>query len=149
MGSADLQWLCIRNNSAFLRKKAGVTFNAEPGHLTGLNAFSTSTLVGKNTLAVKVQQEKNSAKQTVIVCHRNAGAKGQRKPKRALVKTGLNKNAKKGLKSVEATINKGFNRRDLQKRAVAMYQRVLASFKTKVQKRHISPSEGVKWTTLN
>merc|ERR1719287_61073 len=102
--SDSLVWQCIRNNNAFLRpnktamaknwKKgprnvASRVFNAEPGHLTGLNGYSCSTLV--QGLAVGVQ--KTGKKETVVVSAKTAKTG---KPAKAVAKTGIAKNAKKG-----------------------------------------------------
>merc|ERR1719313_1827919 len=102
--SGDLVWHCIRNNSSFLRpnktamaknwksgpkNKAARVFNAEPGHLTGLNGFAASTLAG-NGLAVGVQ--KTGKKETVVLTA--ATAKGG-KPAKAVAKIGVQKTGKK------------------------------------------------------
>merc|ERR1719454_2528517 len=130
---AEIQWLCIRNNSAFLRKKgtnkALEHFNAEPGHLTGLNGASTSTLVGKATQALAVQ--KTGKKETIVLTSRVKGAKGVTKPAKSLVKTGLNKAAAKAQKAITASMDKAYNRRDLQGKIQAKYAAIKKSMKTK------------------
>lgn len=148
--SSNLVWECIRNNNSFLRpnktalakrwKKgprnvASQVFNAEPGHLSGVNGFSCSTLAGQG-LSVGVQ--KTGTKQTVVVSTKVAGQKGARKPAKAVAKTGIAKNAKKGAKTLTAKVSKAYYRRDLTAKANAKYAAVLKSFKSKQPKLKIS-----------
>ena len=129
--SAEIAWECIRNNSAFLRKKgvnkAKQIFSAEPGHLTGLNRFSVSTLVGASALTV----QKTGKKETIVLKTRTKGEKGLRKPAKAVVKTGINKCAKKAAKAITASVDKAYNRRDLQSKIAAKYAAIAKSMKTK------------------
>ena len=74
--SADLLWQVIGKNSAFIRSKAnGKLFNAEPGHLTGMNSKSVSTICGSKTVALSVQ--KTGSKETILLEKRTPGRQGR------------------------------------------------------------------------
>ena len=145
--SSQLIWHCIRKNSAFLRpnktaeaknwkegprNKASRVFNAEPGHLTGLNGYAASTLLG-NGLALGVQ--KTGKKETVVTTCKTAKSG---KPAKASAVTGVAKNAKKGQKTLNAKIAKAYYRRDMTQKAAKKYAAVLNSFKSKQPKLKIS-----------
>ena len=138
--SADLLWQVIGKNSAFIRSKAnGKLFNAEPGHLTGMNSKSVSTICGSKTVALSVQ--KTGSKETILLEKRTPGAKGARKPKAAIGKTGVSKSTKKATASFTGAMDKKYYRRDLQSKVAAKYARLRASMKTKVVKGHVSRSK--------
>merc|ERR1719498_855571 len=56
------------------------------------------------------------------------------RPNRRLVKTGISKNAKKGLKQIEALTEGKFYRKDLTEMAKAKYHKIKTSFKKKARK---------------
>merc|ERR1712216_879257 len=94
------------------------------------NRFSASTLVGTGgTAALSVQ--KTGKKETILLTTRVKGEKGARKPAKALVKTGLNKCAAKAAKAITASVDKAYNRRDLQSKIAAKYAAIAKSMKTK------------------
>merc|ERR1711937_589788 len=111
----------------------GKLFNAEPGHLTGLNSKSASTICGSQTVALSVQ--KTGSKETILLGKRTKGAKGSSKPKAAICKTGVSKSTKKATASIAGAMDKKYYRRDLQSKVAAKYARLRASMKTKVVKR--------------
>merc|ERR1719240_869770 len=138
--SADLLWQVIGKNSAFIRTKAnGKLFNAEPGHLTGLNSKSASTLCGAQTVALSVQ--KTGSKDTILLEKRTKGAKGAKKPKAAIAKTGVSKSTKKATASIAGAMDKKYYRRELQSKVEAKYARLRASMKTKKIEGHKSRSK--------
>merc|ERR1711869_31928 len=108
----------------------------EPGHLTGLNSKSASTICGSQTVALSVQ--KTGSKETILLGKRTKGAKGALKPKAAIAKTGVSKNTKKATAAITGAMDKKYYRRDLQSKVTAKYARLRASMKTKVVKGHVS-----------
>merc|ERR1712224_985503 len=127
-------------NSAFVRTWAnGKLFNAEPGHLTGLNSKSASTICGTQTVALSVQ--KTGSKETILLEKRTKGAKGMKKPKAAIAKTGVSKNTKKATAAIAGALNKKYYCRDLQSKVEAKYGRLRASMKTKKIEGHKSRSK--------
>merc|ERR1712139_648688 len=130
----------IGKNSAFIRTKAnGKLFNAEPGHLTGLNSKSASTICGTQTVALSVK--KTGSKETILLEKRTKGAKGTKKPKAAIAKTGVSKNTKKATAAIVGAMDKKYYRRDLQSKVEAKYARLRASMKTKKIEGHKSRSK--------
>ena len=59
---------------------------------------------------------------------------------KAVVKTGINKSKAKAQKAITASIDKAYNRRDLQSKVQAKYARLRASMKTKKVVGHKSRS---------
>merc|ERR1711908_29610 len=53
MASAELVWLCVRNNSCYLQKKGDATFTSEPNNLVAKNSFRYSGLANKKTKAAR------------------------------------------------------------------------------------------------
>merc|ERR1712134_224245 len=119
--------------------KGGQLFNAEPGHLTGLNAKSASTICGTQTVALSVQ--KTGSKETILLEKRTKGAKGAKKPKAAIAKTGVSKSTKKATAAIAGAMDKKYYRRDLQSKVQAKYARLRASMKTKKIEGHKSRSK--------
>merc|ERR1712094_120642 len=114
-------------------KANGKLFNAEPGHLTGLNSKSASTICGTQTVALSVQ--KTGSKETILL------EKRTKKAKAAICKTGVSKNTKKATASITGAMDKKYYRRDLQSKVEAKYARLRASMKTKKIEGHKSRSK--------
>ncbi|KAI9144926.1 ribosomal protein L28 [Paraphysoderma sedebokerense] len=56
--SSELIWQLVRNNNAFLVKKNGVQFSAEPNNLTNKNSFKYSGLANPKTVGVVATADK-------------------------------------------------------------------------------------------
>merc|ERR1712018_738730 len=70
MASAALQWMVIRNNSAFLLKGSKHTFSKEPGNLKARNSFRFNGLVWERTVGVEPCKD---GKGVVLVTKKHAG----------------------------------------------------------------------------
>merc|ERR1712118_1651 len=103
---------------------------------------SASTICGTQTVAPSVQ--KTGSKETILLEKRTKGAKGAKKPKAAIAKTGVSKNTKKATAAITGAMDKKYYRRDLQSKVEAKYARLRASMKTKVVKGHISREKTAK-----
>lgn len=57
--SADLQWLCIRKTSSFIRRQRGVPkhFSTEKFNLKGLNSIRYNGLVHKKGINIEVSPD--------------------------------------------------------------------------------------------
>merc|ERR1712127_1138658 len=60
--SSHLQWMCVRNNSAFLIKGAGQTFSTEKNNLKGKNSFRYNGLVHSKSVGVNVAPSSEGSK---------------------------------------------------------------------------------------
>mmetsp|Transcript_79730 Transcript_79730/g.140712 ORF Transcript_79730/g.140712 Transcript_79730/m.140712 type:complete len:239 (-) Transcript_79730:81-797(-) len=83
----DLIWMCVKNNSAFIRKNKNVpTMSAEQGNLTGLNKLKYSGLA--HNKAVSVDSKTEGKKETIMVTNRT------QRGKNVFASTGMSKGAK-------------------------------------------------------
>ena len=101
-----------------------------------MNSKTASTICGKQTVALSVQ--KTGSKETILLEKRTKGAKGAKKPKAAICKTGVSKNTKKATASITGAMDKKYYRRDLQSKVEAKYARLRATMKTKKVEGHKS-----------
>merc|ERR1712118_162729 len=106
------------------------------------NAKAASTICGTQTVALSVQ--KSGSKETILLEKRTKGAKGARKPKVAIGKTGVSKNTKKATAAITGAMDKKYYRRDLQSKVQAKYARLRASMKTKKIEGHKSREKTAK-----
>merc|ERR1719436_210374 len=130
--SPDLLWECLRNKSSFIRTSPGTNtpvMTAEPGNLQGINSFRFSGLANKNVL--NVSPTLTGKKEKVTFTTRHVKASRAFRPRTMLLKTGLNKQSKKGIAAIEKAILGGYYRRDLVNSAKEKYMKVLKSFKKK------------------
>uniref|UniRef100_A0A7S2C939 Ribosomal eL28/Mak16 domain-containing protein n=1 Tax=Alexandrium andersonii TaxID=327968 RepID=A0A7S2C939_9DINO len=124
--SPDLIWECVKDSSSFIRKcKDAPVMTAEPGNLTGLNMFRFSGLASKKALDVSVATK--GKKQSVMLTRTHG--KQSKKPGSVLVKTGIKKDAKKGVAAIAKETDGKFYRTDLKDLAVAKYMKIKQSFK--------------------
>merc|ERR1712238_106567 len=91
--SAELVWLCVRNNSSFLQKKDGKFFTTEPNNLTAKNSFRYSGLCQKKTVGLEAGEK------GVVLSTKNT--KASRNPSKLFVKTTLNKDVRRVAKSIK------------------------------------------------
>jgi len=132
MASPALLWECVKKNSSFIRKSPliGVpVMNAEPGNLCGLNSFKFSGLANKQVL--DVTSVTKGKKESVVVTKRHPKASRAARPESCLIKTGINKQCKKGSAAIAKLPTGSFYRRDLAGLAAVKYAKVLKTFKKK------------------
>merc|ERR1711998_517422 len=114
MGSADLVWQLVRNNSAFIHKRRCGSnlqlLNSEPGNLTNLNRYKDSGLA--NNTAVGLTAD---AKQGVVLSLKNApGVK-------------MSGSFRKVAKAIKKATKDSFYRSDLSKPALARWYKIWKS----------------------
>merc|ERR1712018_784543 len=123
MASAALQWMVIRNNSAFLLKGSKHTFSKEPGNLKARNSFRFNGLVRERTVGVEPCKD---GKGVVLVTKKHAG---QRKPAQQQNRVELKGGARKTLTTIRKVIRGGRYRKDLKMAALRRASALLASQK--------------------
>jgi large subunit ribosomal protein L28e len=123
--SADLTWMLIRDNSAFLVKRDGAQFSRERGNLTKKNAFKFSGLA--NTRAVSVTINANKKKPQISL--KRASGVGKNQPKHNEAKSLLTKHPANAASAVRKLVQS--YRPDLTKYAVARFHAVKKSLAKK------------------
>lgn len=71
--SSDLQWQVVRNAHAYLIKKDGYVFSAEPGNLMNQHSFKFNGFIHRKTIDVSANKDKKLAitvKKYVIILAR-------------------------------------------------------------------------------
>ncbi|CAD5122540.1 unnamed protein product [Dimorphilus gyrociliatus] len=121
--SADVQWLVVRNNSCFLRKKNKAYFSAEPNNLKNLNSFRFSGLVRDKTLGIEAGQDN---KGVVVVKKKNHNA---RRPNRVYERAPLKHGARRTLMKISKMVKKDNYRKDLRMAAMRRASAIMASQK--------------------
>mmetsp|Transcript_94446 Transcript_94446/g.185229 ORF Transcript_94446/g.185229 Transcript_94446/m.185229 type:complete len:145 (-) Transcript_94446:107-541(-) len=125
-----LLWECVKKHNSFMRKSTNMpTMSAEEGNLSGLHSAKFSGIAHTKLLGLATQ--KTGAKETVVLAIRNPKSSRASRPKTRLIKTGIKKNAKKGLAQVEQKLAQGHYRPDLIPLAKAKYEKIRMSFKKK------------------
>jgi large subunit ribosomal protein L28e len=103
MGSADVAWAVIRNNSAFLLKKRGVkkAFSTEPCNLTNVNSQRYNGLVNAKALGISAGPDN---KGFVLTTKRS---KLSHRPVKSLVKVTMKAGPRRSLHKVKGALLKG------------------------------------------
>nr|ACD65177.1 putative 60S ribosomal protein RPL28 [Phoronis muelleri] len=129
--SADLQWLIVRNNSAFTLKNrlgANITFNREANNLKGVNSFRYSGLVQQKTVSVEPCAD---GKGVALVTRKT---NSWRKPAKSLGRVELKKGSRRALNTIRKTLGKSRYRKDLKMAALKRASILLRSQKPVVAK---------------
>merc|ERR1712217_33479 len=130
MASPQLLWECVKNNSSFLRKNPNMpVMTAEPANLCGINSFKFSGLANKKVLGLSPVIK--GKKETIIMTTSHQKNSRCRRPASLCIKTGVNKNATKGLKQLRKAICDKYYWRDLVDLAEEKYKKIKTSFKKK------------------
>merc|ERR1712141_347917 len=133
--SSDLQWLCVRNTSSFLKKSNGATFTAEPNNLLNRNSFKYSGLVNKKSIGV-VEDKAGCA----IVY-----GKLTNKPAKNTVSQTFTKDVRRAAKAIAGQTAGSYFRADLKKAAQA---RAAAILKNRTAKR-VQKTRSVRGRKVN
>mmetsp|Transcript_1603 Transcript_1603/g.3141 ORF Transcript_1603/g.3141 Transcript_1603/m.3141 type:complete len:136 (+) Transcript_1603:70-477(+) len=124
MAGQDVLWMCVKKNSAFLRKSNNLpVMSADPANLTGLNKQKYSGLAHKK--AVNVSSINKGKKETILMTAHSVNG-GVRTGKRFFTITGMSKAVKPGGKTM---CRLAAFRPDLAEEAAAKYAKVKKSFK--------------------
>jgi len=110
--SSHVQWMVIRNNSSFLRKRKLATLTTEPNNLKNRNTFRFNGLVHPKVVGVEV-----AAKGKGVVFS-TGSVKNVRKPAKRFRKTNLTKDSRRTLTSIRRTIRNQRYRKDLKMAAL-------------------------------
>jgi len=122
MTSADLNWLIIRNNNAFLLKKRNVKkpFSTEPSNLTNVSSFRYNGLVHKKTVGIVPVDKKGFS--VVLKTKKN-----QRKPAKNVHKVQFKDGARRSLGKLRKTLVHSRYRSDLKQAAIRRASAILRS----------------------
>merc|ERR1719245_539854 len=120
--SSDLLWLCVRDNSSFIRKSRGITLTSEPCNLTQINSFKYSGLCNKKAVGIEA-----AADQGVEVSFKVQ--KNKNKPATSTRKTILKRGNRRALKSISNDVAGNYYRPDLKKAALKRASAILAAQK--------------------
>ena len=110
--SSFVQWMVIRNNSSFLRKRKLGTFTTEPNNLKNRNSFRLNGLVHKKVVSVEADKDGKG------IVFGTGAVKSTQKPAKRIHKVKLNKNSRRVLTSIRRTIRKQSYRKDLKMAAL-------------------------------
>nr|AKV16231.1 60S ribosomal L28e [Pectinaria gouldii] len=121
--STDVQWMVIRNNSSFLKKRRGINqvFTMEPNNLRGRNSLRFNGLVQKNTVGVEAAAD---GKGIVLVTKKN---KRQNRPGSSMNKVTITKSGRPALNTVRSALENSGCRKDLKMAALRRASAILAS----------------------
>ncbi|GLH03388.1 hypothetical protein R5R35_007120 [Gryllus longicercus] len=123
--SSHLQWMIIRNNSAYLLKKRNVKkpFSTEPNNLTNLNSYRYNGLVHRKSVGI-VAAPDNKGFTAVI-----KRTKATFKPAKSNIRTTWKAGPRRSLYKLKRLLNKNYYRRDLIKAALRRASAVVRSQK--------------------
>nr|AIU94829.1 60S ribosomal protein [Phragmatopoma lapidosa] len=121
--SADLQWMVIRNNNAFLMKGNKVTFSREPNNLKNRHSFRYNGLVHQKTVGVEPCADGKG----VVVVTKNT--KAWRKPAKNFNRVELKSGARNTLATIRKMTKGARYRKDLKMAAVRRAAAILKSQK--------------------
>ncbi|CAJ1349071.1 unnamed protein product [Effrenium voratum] len=128
MAAPDLLWLCVKNQSCFIKKNKNFpVMTTEPGNLTGVNCFKYSGLAAKKVL--NLSSTKSGKKESIVLTTRAKRASRQYRPGTVLSKTGIKKGKKQGPEQLKKIIAKSWNRPELLDLALKKYKKIKTSFK--------------------
>eukprot|EP00427_Karlodinium_veneficum_P024755 CAMPEP_0169117974 /NCGR_PEP_ID=MMETSP1015-20121227/30749_1 /TAXON_ID=342587 /ORGANISM="Karlodinium micrum, Strain CCMP2283" /LENGTH=118 /DNA_ID=CAMNT_0009180703 /DNA_START=95 /DNA_END=451 /DNA_ORIENTATION=- len=102
---------------------------AEAGNLTGMNSYKFSGLASAQVF--DLSSSIKGKKETIVMTTRHKKTSRASRPGSMLLETGINKNSKKGLATLEKAMDAGFYRRDLMDLAKVKYGKITKSFKKK------------------
>ena len=110
--SSHVQWMVIRNNSAFLQKRKLGTFTNEPNNLRNRNSFRLNGLIHPKVVGVEAVKDGKG------VVFSTGSIKNIRKPAKRLRKVKLTKDSRRTLTSIRRTIRSQRYRKDLKMAAL-------------------------------
>ncbi|XP_051175142.1 60S ribosomal protein L28 [Leptopilina boulardi] len=122
---ADLTWMIIRNNNAFLLKKRTIKkpFSTEPNNLTNLSSYRYSGLIHRKSVGVIDTPDKKGF--TVVY----KKAKSASKPAKTVVRRTMKSGNRRALHKLKTLLTANKYRVDLTKAALRRASAVLKSQK--------------------
>jgi large subunit ribosomal protein L28e len=126
--SSHLQWMVLRNNSAFLIKGAKChSFSTEANNLKGVNSFRYNGLVHEKTIGVNLSTDKKSiVMQTKKQTCKNKPAKSQSKTTLKIAS-----GPRRVLSQIRTSIRKTRYRKDLKMLALRRASALMSGQKTR------------------
>merc|ERR1712012_1224244 len=121
--SAELQWMVMRNNHAFLLKRNKREFSKEPNNLKSKNNFRYNGLVHKKTIGIEASDNNQGV---VLVTKKK---KCHNKPGSSLTRVQLKGGNRTVLNKVRRTILKNGYRKDLKMAALRKASAIMKSYK--------------------
>jgi len=110
--SSQVQWMIIRNNSSFLRKRKLCTLTTEPNNLKNRNSFRFNGLVNKKVLGIEAIQD---GKGVVLT---QGKTKHRQKPAKSIRKVKLVRDSRRTLTTIRRIVRKQRYRKDLKMAAL-------------------------------
>ncbi|KAK7094516.1 large ribosomal subunit protein eL28-like [Littorina saxatilis] len=129
MASADLTWLIVRNNSAFLLKRNRQNLTLEANNVKGKNSFRYSGLAQRQTVGVEPCKD---GKGIVLVTRKG---KGLRHPKNNYTRVELKRDPRRTFRAIRKLTSKGGYRKDLSMAAVRRASAIIKSQRPVVPKK--------------
>merc|ERR1712168_334246 len=126
--SAELQWMIMRNNHAFLLKRNKREFSKEPNNLKSKNNFRYNGLVHKKTIGIEASDNNQGV---VLVTKKK---KCHSKPGSSLTRVQLKGGNRTVLNKVRRTILKNGYRKDLKMAALRKAAAIMKSYKKDSEK---------------
>merc|ERR1712012_663460 len=120
--SAELQWMVMRNNHAFLLKRNKREFSKEPNNLKSKNNFRYNGLVHKKTIGIEASDNNQGV---VLVTKKK---KCHNKPGSSLTRVQLKGGNRTVLNKVRRTILKNGYRKDLKMAALRKASAIMKSY---------------------
>merc|ERR1712012_234323 len=121
--SAELQWMVMRNNHAFLLKRNKREFSKEPNNLKSKNNFRYNGLVHKKTIGIEASDNNQGV---VLVTKKK---KCHNKPGSSLTRVQLKGGNRTVLNKVRRTFLKNGYRKDLKMAALRKAAAIMKSYK--------------------
>merc|ERR1711944_108043 len=126
--SAEVQWMIMRNNHAFLLKRNNREFSKEANNLKNKNNFRYNSLVHKKTIGIEASAD---SKGVVLVTKKK---KCLNKPGSSHVRVQLKGGNRTVLNKVRRTILKNGYRKDLKMAALRKASALMKSYKKDSEK---------------
>lgn len=127
--SADLQWLLVRNNNAFIVKRDGLCLSKEKGNLMNIHSFKFSGLVNPSAVDVSLNDK------TIVLSTKRP--KKCNKPSKTFTSCNLTTHKSNGkfvnADTIERATSASAYRADLTRFALARYAALNSSLSTKTK----------------
>jgi len=124
--SSALQWMVIRNNSAFLVKGSGMTLTKEANNLKGKNTFRFNGLVHRKTIGIEQSADK---KEIVLVTKKQSARQRPAKNSNRITFKAAS-GPRRVLSKIRTTLRKNGYRKDLKMAALRHASALLRKPKT-------------------
>merc|ERR1712002_933076 len=106
MATADLSWLIIRNNSAFLLKRSKQNMSLEANNLKNKNSFRYNGFIHRKTVGVEPAKD---GKGVVVVTRKS---KGMRRPSKNVTRVELKRDPRRTVATIRSALRANNYRND-------------------------------------